>query len=57
MIRDDEIKSVTSIPILSQLPLVGELFKSRSSSKKRTDVIVTITPRIVEDGTKEAQPK
>jgi type II secretory pathway component GspD/PulD (secretin) len=57
LIRDEYSKMVTSVPLLSQLPLVGELFKNRSTSKRRTDVVVTITPRIVHDGTKEAQPK
>ena len=49
LIRDEYRKTVTAIPLLSQLPIVGELFKSRSTSKKRSDVIVTITPRIVKD--------
>jgi len=51
LIRDEYRKTVTAIPLLSQLPIVGELFKSRSTSKKRSDVIVTITPRIVKDPT------
>lgn len=57
LIRDEYSKTITSVPLLSQLPLVGELFKNRSTNKRRTDVVVTITPRIVHDGTKEAQPK
>ena len=57
LIRDEYSKVISEIPILSKLPIVGELFKNRSSSKKRKDVIVTITPHIVPDGTKEAQPK
>jgi len=49
LIRDEQSTVVSRVPILSQLPIVGELFKSRSTNKIRTDVVVTITPRIVRD--------
>jgi general secretion pathway protein D len=39
----------TGIPILSQIPLIGELFKSRSQGDRRTELIVLLTVHIVSD--------
>jgi len=49
LIQDSYSKVVTEVPFLSKLPIIGELFKNRSKSKKRTDVIITITPHIMKD--------
>jgi type II secretory pathway component GspD/PulD (secretin) len=52
LIRDEYTKTISEVPFLSKLPIIGELFKNRNTQKQRTEVIVTITPRIVrEDGT------
>lgn len=37
-----------SIPILGDLPIVGHLFKSRAERKERTELVVIITPRLVQ---------
>jgi type II secretory pathway component GspD/PulD (secretin) len=55
LIRDEESKTISSIPLLSKLPLIGELFKNRSTSKKKTEVIVTITPHIIDDSKEESK--
>jgi type II secretory pathway component GspD/PulD (secretin) len=47
LIRDEMTKIVQEVPILSKLPLVGELFRNRSTSSRRSEVLVFITPRIV----------
>ena len=44
------------IPLLSDLPIIGELFKNRNVSRKRTELTVFITPRIVPPGTTIPQP-
>jgi pilus assembly protein CpaC len=41
--QDDE----AAIPILSQLPIIGHLFKSRADRKERTELLVLVTPRLV----------
>jgi pilus assembly protein CpaC len=35
------------IPILSSLPIIGNLFKSRANRAERTELMVLITPRLV----------
>lgn len=49
LIRDEMSKVVREVPFLSRLPLVGELFRSRSTSSRRSEVLIFITPRIVPD--------
>ena len=36
------------IPVLSKLPVIGNLFKSKSDSTERTELMVLITPRLVQ---------
>ncbi|HEX5109967.1 MAG TPA: type II and III secretion system protein family protein [Vicinamibacterales bacterium] len=36
-----------AIPFLSQLPIVGNLFKSKAERQERTELLVVVTPRLV----------
>ena len=36
-----------AVPVLSQLPIIGNLFKSKAERKERTELLVLITPRLV----------
>jgi pilus assembly protein CpaC len=36
-----------AIPILSQIPIIGSLFKSKAERAERTELMVLITPRLV----------
>jgi general secretion pathway protein D len=47
LIRDEERKSHVKIPWFGDIPLVGGLFTSFDDSAGRTDVLLTITPRVV----------
>ena len=49
LLKNEEIKSIKQIPFLSKIPILGELFKSRSSEKKDTEIVIAITPKIVYD--------
>lgn len=49
LLKNEEIKSIKQIPFLSKLPVLGELFKSRSIDKKDTEIVIAITPSIVYD--------
>jgi type IV pilus assembly protein PilQ len=49
---DDEGHTLTRTPGLSKVPLVGELFKRRSTRRDFSEILFFITPRIVrQDGT------
>jgi len=36
-----------AIPLLSQVPIIGQLFKSKAEHKERNELLVLITPRLV----------
>lgn len=40
--RDDFTKTVQRVPLLSSIPIIGELFKSTTKSTNRTEIIVVI---------------
>jgi general secretion pathway protein D len=39
----------TQVPILGEVPVVGNLFKSKDDTIKRTELLIIITPRVVRD--------
>ncbi len=41
-------ETISRIPILGHIPVLGLLFSRRESSKNRTELLVIVTPRIVE---------
>jgi type IV pilus assembly protein PilQ len=42
--------SRSGIPLLSGLPIVGKLFSFSSTKENRRDLIILVTPRIIDDG-------
>ncbi len=42
------------VPFLSKIPLLGELFKNRSRSYSKTEVLLLLTPHITEAGASPA---
>jgi general secretion pathway protein D len=47
LIRDEERQTVHGIPGLSDIPVVGRLFAHNRKETQETDIILTLTPRIV----------
>ena len=47
LIRDDERRSLEGVPGLSDLPLIGRLFAFNHKESQQTDIILTLTPRII----------
>lgn len=48
LLRDEEIKAVERVPILSSIPLFGELFTRRKTTRNQSQVIISITPQIIQ---------
>jgi type IV pilus assembly protein PilQ len=40
----------SGIPLLSALPVVGSLFSTTETSERRRDLMILVTPRVVDDG-------
>jgi general secretion pathway protein D len=47
LIREEERRAGVKVPGLGDIPAVGELFTAHDNSDRRTDVLLTITPRVV----------
>jgi len=50
LISDEVRESKSQVPFLGSIPLLGELFKTRSVDKVKTNLMVFIRPRILRDG-------
>jgi general secretion pathway protein D len=47
LIRDDERRVIQGIPGLSDLPVLGPMFRHASTQRDQTDIILTLTPHII----------
>lgn len=47
LMRERQSDTQTRLPVLGDVPLLGELFTSKSVSSTRTELLVIITPRVV----------
>lgn len=48
LLNDDRLEGVDKVPLLGDIPILGELFKVRSSSANLTETVFFITPRRVQ---------
>ena len=48
LLQDDFSEQIRSVPLLSDLPILGNLFRRRDEDRDRTEVVIFITPRIVD---------
>ena len=44
----DDAKTVTKLPALGSVPILGELFKSRQFRRGETELVVLVTPQIID---------
>jgi type IV pilus assembly protein PilQ len=49
IIQEKQQSSETKVPILGDIPILGALFRSRTNSNSRSEVIILLTPKIIED--------
>lgn len=54
IIQETDRTSVTKVPILGDLPLLGALFRSTTNSSQRRELIVLLTPEILDDSDQAA---
>jgi general secretion pathway protein D len=50
LLSDDMIEQKSQVPFLGSIPILGELFKTRSVNRKRTNLMFFVRPRILRDG-------
>ncbi|MEO9944803.1 type II secretion system secretin GspD [Paraglaciecola sp.] len=50
LIDEDVQESVSKVPLLGDIPIIGHLFKSTTTSKNKRNLMVFIRPTIIRDG-------
>ncbi|MNJ98560.1 putative type II secretion system protein D precursor [compost metagenome] len=51
LIKEQDVETIIKVPLLGDLPLLGWLFKSRSITKDKVNMVVFLTPKIVRNTT------
>lgn len=51
LLNSEDTKTVSRIPLLSNIPVLGEFFKHTSRSRDKRELIILITPHIVGENT------
>lgn len=49
IIQEQDRTNVSKVPILGDLPIIGALFRKTTRDNKRAEVIVVMTPQIIDD--------
>ena len=47
LMKDDKREDVTGLPLLSKLPVIGGFFGGKASMRKKTELVIFLTPHIV----------
>ena len=56
LMRQSDVSTITKVPILGSIPFIGELFKSTQITKEKTELIIMITPKIIDLYSEEMNP-
>jgi Flp pilus assembly secretin CpaC len=49
LISDNSSESDDGVPLLKDIPVLGQLFKTNGTNKRQTNLLIFITPRIIKD--------
>ena len=47
LMKEDDVEEITKVPLLGDIPILGWLFKTRRSSKEKTNMLIFLTPTVV----------
>ncbi|RYX86102.1 BON domain-containing protein [bacterium] len=47
LIRSEDTKAETGVPILSKIPIIGSLFKSKDFRQNKTELVIFVKPRVL----------
>ena len=49
VLQDSDSATVSKVPILGDIPILGSLFRSNAIQKRKNELIILVTPRILRD--------
>lgn len=51
LLDSNDTKNISKIPLLGDIPFLGELFKYHNDTKEKSEIMILITPRVVNETT------
>ena len=54
VIKDEDTVTTSKVPILGDIPILGSLFRSNSDVKRKSELIILVTPNILKDDISES---
>ena len=52
LMNSEDNRTISKVPILGNIPLIGELFKYHNNTRQKSEIMILITPRVVNESTK-----
>ncbi len=49
VLQDSEAVNTSKVPILGDIPILGSLFRSNATQKRKSELIILVTPKILRD--------
>ena len=49
LIKEDESDSISRIPVLGYIPILGRLFSHTAKSKEKTEIVIYIVPHLIQE--------
>ena len=49
VISDIDSDNIVKIPLLGDIPIVGNLFRKSTKTKRKSELIIMVTPTIIDD--------
>ena len=49
VIQEEVLEAVDKWPILGDMPLIGQFFRKSSSDRKKKELVMVVTPRVIND--------
>lgn len=57
LVKDEDFKHLYQIPGISKIPIIGELFKMRSTTKDKSTIYICVTPTVVDQNNMPILPE
>ena len=55
LIKNKDAETIDKLPGLANLPVLGALFKSRNFQNNQTELVISLTPKVIEEDKEEVQ--
>lgn len=53
LLQSSDAKTIRKIPLLGDIPIIGELFKHRDFQESKSELVISVTPEIINDNAEQ----